>query len=80
MWLPRRQGGGTSWENVTTACLQCNLKKGGRTPREAHMQLMLNPHRPTSWQLQERGRAFPPNYLHESWRDFLYWDTELETT
>jgi hypothetical protein len=28
--------------------------------------------------LQENGRAFPPNYLHESWRDFLYWDTELE--
>ncbi|HQT40075.1 MAG TPA: HNH endonuclease, partial [Acidocella sp.] len=25
-----------------------------------------------------RGRAFPPNYLHESWRDFLYWDSELE--
>jgi hypothetical protein len=21
--------------------------------------------------------AFPPNYLHQSWRDFLYWDTEL---
>jgi hypothetical protein len=28
--------------------------------------------------LQDRGRAFPPNYLHESWRDFLYWDSELE--
>ena len=29
---------------------------------------------------EENGRAFPPNFLHESWRDFLYWDTELETT
>jgi len=29
--------------------------------------------------LQENGRAFPPNYLHESWRDYLYWDTELES-
>jgi hypothetical protein len=28
--------------------------------------------------LQENGRAFPPNYLHESWRDFLYWDAELD--
>jgi len=28
--------------------------------------------------LQENGRAFPPNYLHHSWRDFLYWDTELD--
>ncbi|HAC60361.1 MAG TPA: HNH endonuclease, partial [Rhodobiaceae bacterium] len=23
-------------------------------------------------------RAFPPNYLHESWQDYLYWDSELE--
>ncbi|MEL7544650.1 MAG: HNH endonuclease, partial [Pseudomonadota bacterium] len=22
--------------------------------------------------------AFPPNYLHESWLDYLYWDAELE--
>ena len=21
---------------------------------------------------------FPPNYLHQSWRDYLYWDIELE--
>ena len=24
------------------------------------------------------GRAFPPNYLHQSWRDYLYWDVELD--
>ena len=29
-------------------------------------------------ELQENGRAFPPGYLHESWRDFLYWDSELD--
>jgi len=28
--------------------------------------------------LQENGRGFPPNFLHQSWRDFLYWDTELD--
>jgi hypothetical protein len=33
---------------------------------------------PTTFQLQERGRGFPPNFLHVSWRDFLYWDSELE--
>jgi hypothetical protein len=36
------------------------------------------PIQPTSAALQENGRAFPPNYLHQSWRDFLYWDAELE--
>jgi hypothetical protein len=42
------------------------------------MKLALTPIRPTSWQLQENGRSFPPNYLHQSWRDWLYWDIELD--
>ena len=75
--VPRSQGGRTTWENVATACAPCNLKKGGRTPRQAKMQLNLSPIRPTNWHLQEHGRAFPPNYLHQSWHDWLYWDTEL---
>lgn len=75
---PRRLGGVTSWENVSTACSPCNLKKGGRTPEQAHMPLYQKPWRPTNWQLQDNGRAFPPNYLHESWIDWLYWDVELE--
>lgn len=76
--IPRSQGGRTTWENVTTACAPCNLKKGGRTPKQAHMALNLQPIRPTSWQLHEQGRSFPPNYLHDTWRDWLYWDIELE--
>ena len=75
--IPRRLGGRTSWENIATACAPCNMRKGGRTPKQAGMKL-VQPIRPTSWQLQERGRAFPPNYLHETWRDWLYWDVELE--
>lgn len=75
---PRRLGGRTTWENVTTACACCNLRKGGRTPREAHMFPSLTPERPSVRLLQANGRAFPPNYLHESWGDYLYWDSELE--
>jgi len=76
--IPRRLGGKTTWENISTACANCNLKKGGRTPGQAHMHLRERPIRPTSWQLQQRGRLFPPNHLHETWRDYLYWDIELE--
>ncbi|MFZ5608217.1 MAG: HNH endonuclease [Pseudomonadota bacterium] len=76
--IPRAHGGRTTWENVTTACAPCNVKKGGRAPREAHMHPRQWPYQPTSHQLMECGRAFPPNYLHESWRDYLYWDSELE--
>jgi len=76
--IPRRLGGMTTWENILTACAPCNMKKGGRTPRQARMIPALAPIRPTSWQLQQRGKSFPPNYLHETWRDWLYWDVPLE--
>ena len=76
--VPRRLGGKTTWENIVAACAPCNMKKGGRTPRQAAMPVLNEPIRPTSWQLQKQGRGFPPGYLHETWRDWLYWDIELE--
>ena len=76
--IPRSRGGMTRWGNVVTACASCNLEKGGRMPWEAHMHPRLKPFEPTVQELQTNGRAFPPNHLHASWRDFLYWDTELE--
>lgn len=76
--VPRSKGGRTVWENVVTACGACNLRKGSRLPDQCHMLPKRRPWRPLSHELQENGRAFPPNYLHESWRDYLYWDTELE--
>ena len=75
---PRSLGGMTTWGNVTTACAACNIRKGGRLPRECRMHPDVKPYRPTNRQLNSNGRSFPPNYLHDSWRDFLYWDSELE--
>ncbi len=75
---PRSRGGTTSWENVVTACGRCNFRKGNRLPKAAQMHPRNQPRCPTTYELQQNGRAFAPNYLHESWRDFLYWDSELE--
>jgi 5-methylcytosine-specific restriction endonuclease McrA len=76
--IPRSRGGQTTWENVVTACSPCNLAKSNRLPKESGKYPRVRPAVPTNFLLQEHGRAFPPNYLHESWRDFLYWDSELE--
>ena len=76
--IPRSRGGRTTWENIVTACAPCNLRKGGRTPREASMHPRKSPHRPSMYELQDLGRRFPPHHLHESWLDYLYWDIELE--
>jgi 5-methylcytosine-specific restriction endonuclease McrA len=76
--VPRSHGGRTTWDNIVAACSPCNLCKGGRTPAQAGMPVRRRPVRPNAWQLQELGRRFPPNYLHQSWLDYLYWDIELE--
>ena len=77
--VPRSRGGQTEWLNVVSACSGCNLHKANRTPLEAGMPLIRSPFRPTSYQLRNMGRGLPQNWLHESWRDYLYWDSELET-
>ena len=46
--VPRSRGGGDTWENLATACVRCNVKKGSRTPKEASMQLRTQPRKPYS--------------------------------
>lgn len=76
--VPRASGGVTSWQNVVAACSPCNLRKGARSVRQAGMHLAHMPRQPTSEELRSHGRRFPPNFLHDSWLDYLYWDAELE--
>lgn len=76
--VPRSLGGRTTWANVVAACGPCNLRKGAKPLRQAGMHLRRWPAEPSTWQLQQAGRSFPPNFLHHSWRDYLYWDSELE--
>jgi 5-methylcytosine-specific restriction endonuclease McrA len=76
--VPRSKGGRTTWDNIVTSCSGCNLLKGDRLAHQCGMTPMSRPHQPTTQLLQQNGRSFPPNFLHESWRDFLYWDSELD--
>lgn len=79
--LPRSQGGLTTWENVVTSCHDCNRKKGGRTPKEAHMQLVQRPFRPASVPFFDLSHH---SVRYEAWKpfmsfvDFSYWNVELE--
>lgn len=76
--VPRAQGGITSWENVVAACSACNLRKGARSLGLSGLSLRRPPRRPQPEELRNQGRRFPPNHLHDTWRDYLYWDAELE--
>lgn len=75
--IPRRLGGESSWENIVCACMKCNVKKGGRTPSQAHMKLIKSPAKP---------KKHPVIHVHlrheryQSWKQFLdnaYWSVEL---
>lgn len=75
--LPRAQGGTDTWENLVCACVRCNARKGGRTPEQANMSLIVRPVRPKRNPMialrlgQEK---------YESWKAFLdnaYWSVEL---
>jgi len=76
--IPKSKGGITSWENVVTACTACNVKKGNKLCSECGMHPKIKPYRPRDEQLHKNGRNFPPNFLHQSWLDYLYWDVGLE--
>ena len=76
--IPRVQGGKTTWENVVCSCLKCNVRKGGRSPAQAHMKLITPPVKPKR----------PPTITHKlptdryaSWKQFLneaYWSVEFK--
>ncbi|MCU0772736.1 MAG: HNH endonuclease [Verrucomicrobia bacterium] len=75
--IPRDRGGPTTWENIVCSCIECNTRKGNRTPREADMRLVRKPKKP-------RWRPFLQiNFnlsLHDSWKHFIdlaYWNVEL---
>lgn len=71
--IPRCQGGLTTWENIVVACTDCNMKKAGRTPKEAGMKLLRKPKKPSM-------NFLPGDIRVKDWEQFLgaaYWNTEL---
>ena len=55
------------------------LKKEEDLLKKSGMKLNQKPYQPTTEDLHKNGKNFPPNFLHKSWMDYLYWDVELRT-
>lgn len=75
---PRAQGGKASWENIVCACVDCNVKKGGRTPDQASMKLIRRPIKPKTSPLVTVKLG---SRKYQSWKAFLdnaYWTVELK--
>ncbi len=68
--IPRSRGGKDVWENVVTACIQCNIKKGNRTPKEANMPLKKNPHKPFNTLNFEASKQISSG-RHKEWGKYV---------
>jgi 5-methylcytosine-specific restriction endonuclease McrA len=76
--IPRSQGGQSTWENVVCACVNCNVRKGGRTPKQAHLTLIRKPEKPKRSPLVNVKLT---QKKYQSWKTFLenaYWSVELK--
>ena len=76
--IPTCRGGATSWSNLVCACVKCNIRKGGRTPKEAGMKPIRKPVRPKR-SPQLSIKLGNPKYA--SWKTFLgsaYWSVDLK--
>jgi 5-methylcytosine-specific restriction endonuclease McrA len=76
--MPRSRGGETSWSNIVCCCVACNVRKGGRTPYEAHMKLITEPVKPKRSPVVTLRLS---SEKYASWKQFLdiaYWNVELK--
>jgi 5-methylcytosine-specific restriction endonuclease McrA len=76
--IPRSQGGGATWDNIVCSCLACNIKKGGRTPKQAGLKLVRKPEKPKRSPILSQKLT---QEKYQSWRSFLdsaYWSVELK--
>ncbi|MEM6313999.1 MAG: HNH endonuclease [Planctomycetota bacterium] len=76
--IPRSQDGPTTWDNIVTCCIDCNVRKGGRTPKQAHMKLITEPVKPKRSPVINIRLA---DRRYKSWKQFLdeaYWTVELK--
>lgn len=76
--IPRSRGGKATWENIVCCCIECNIKKGGKTPQEAGMKLISKPEKPRRSPLLTLKLT---NQHYASWKEFIdhaYWNVELK--
>jgi len=67
--IPRDQGGKTVWSNIVMSCYPCNSHKANRTPEEAGMRLLKQPHKPK--ELPMASLVVDPAKAPEEWLPFL---------
>ncbi len=77
--IPRSKGGTTEWNNLVTACMACNNKKGNKRWKRGEIFMTHQPFVP------RLTKAAPRNLVnklcfrepHRTWLDYIYWNVAL---
>lgn len=81
---PKSKGGQTTWDNVLTACVKCNVGKrdslvshGGRRGLAGVWRPLKEPRQPTAFELLKAGLEFLDPSIQADFGSWLYWNAEL---
>ena len=75
--VPRRLNGPNAWDNLVCCCVACNSKKGGRTPKQAHMKLIRPPIQPKRNPVINIRLGQDKYACWQTFLDNAYWSVEL---
>lgn len=74
--IPKSRGGKSSFDNIVTACHNCNNRKANRTPQEAGMKLLSVPKKPTVLPTEFKPTLRWSKGMPDEWKIFFgpqYW-------
>jgi 5-methylcytosine-specific restriction endonuclease McrA len=71
---PRARGGKTTWENIVTACVECNKRKADKTLEQSGMRLLKQPKKPAF--LPVVSVKMDTRNVPEEWKP--YWTAVLD--
>lgn len=81
--IPRAAGGQTVWENILSACIECNKRKRDGLPnysakKGSALRPLKPPRQPTTTELLRAGLEFLEPQIREDFASWLYWSSELQ--
>lgn len=69
--IPKCLGGKLTWNNTSSACGPCNLKKGSKLQHPASI-----PRRPSWHEINNNSKHYTVTIPDESWQDYIKWPTD----
>jgi len=67
--IPKSHGGEDTWENLVTACVKCNNRKGDKTLEDSGLKLRHMPKKPSYITFMKSSAGS----VGEDWKPFLYY-------